>query len=165
MPLSTGYPTGPLHALLRAADCNGEVTVEADVDPSKLTEQKTSRSRSTALPGARSARTPMRPSHAKKRPVKERRPLSTGWRTKYSLARSGKPPQGHVFHAASRTMWSTRAPRTFPTKCTALRCMRPTPESWSILPTPRTARTPPCVGCGCRVFRRTFSLAPGSGFS
>lgn len=38
MPLRPDRPTGLLHALLRAADCNGEVTVEADVDPSKLTK-------------------------------------------------------------------------------------------------------------------------------
>lgn len=38
MTLRLGRPTGLLHALLRAADCNGEVTLEADVDPSKLTK-------------------------------------------------------------------------------------------------------------------------------
>ncbi|CAB0852841.1 hypothetical protein FRC0337_01617 [Corynebacterium diphtheriae] len=38
MPLRPDRPTGLLHALLRAADCNGEVTLEADVDPSKLTK-------------------------------------------------------------------------------------------------------------------------------
>lgn len=38
MPLCPHRPTGLLHALLRAADGNGEVTVEADVDPDKLTK-------------------------------------------------------------------------------------------------------------------------------
>lgn len=38
MPLRPDRPTGLLHALLRTADCNGEVTLEADVDPSKLTK-------------------------------------------------------------------------------------------------------------------------------
>lgn len=37
MSLRPDRPTGLLHALLRAADCNGEVTLEADVNPSKLT--------------------------------------------------------------------------------------------------------------------------------